>query len=242
MILSLSLLFIGCKENTLNRIVYENEKYYEEGHFFKDSLFHGIVRIYNMDGRYTGYTNYSYGVENGVFVNKFSNGLTKDSGLIKNGLMENWAYKFDSVGHLVYKCYYYHGLHFGPNYLFRNGKIKKFWFLNLEAEEIYSLDYNKNDTLEYGDFPCYKMKLMEINGSKKVGIRLYLISTPETDIDYEIGIVKEKKILKSNKIFSDDFFYESNLDMPASGESYAIIANFTDTKTKVRKTNVYVIQ
>src|SRR5579862_4645957 len=92
------LLFSSCINHN-NKIIRKKSDDGEifEGNALNDSIFNGIVNIYDVDNNYLGYTNYKYGIENGVCVKYFHNGKISDSMFYRNGSKNGFAYAFDSL-------------------------------------------------------------------------------------------------------------------------------------------------
>lgn len=180
--LFLFVLLIGCYEKEeQKKVVHESEGFYEEGTFIKDSVFHGIVHRYSLDDRYLGYTNYWYGIINGIYISKYANGITQDSIFFKYGLKDGVSFNFDTTGRLVYKANYLHDRPVGSIYSYdTRGEIKEYYFQDFEGKTLYSIKYDNDDTLEFGGLSNYRYDTVTINDrNEKIHLFTYLVYIPD---------------------------------------------------------------
>lgn len=241
LLLTLTTCEIGSRQQ--KRVDYFSESY-EVGPVVFDTLFHGKVNRYDLKGNFLGFANYRYGKLDGAFVSKFRNGYTEDSLHFKNGLKEGIWYKFDSLGRKKYETYFLMDRPVGNTLFFDSlGNLSKYTFTSFEGDVKFSTLYRKNDTLEYGNLPVYHYDSLIVGGiSKKVRLFLYLITVPNLKMHYEIAVVRDGKIIKSERISESGPFYESYMDLLPSGSNYAIVVsmfNFVQGKNNV---SVYVLE
>ena len=89
---------ISCKQQK-HRETFKDGSY-NEGYAINDSLFNGIVKLYDSNGKYTGFLTYKSGIKNGLCVRYRLDGTTSDSFFYRNGEQFGNAYKFNKKGEM----------------------------------------------------------------------------------------------------------------------------------------------
>lgn len=195
------------------------------GKILKDSIFDGIVKYFDKENRNLGFSTFKYGLKNGPSVNYFQSGNKSDSINFKNGLEDGYAYKYDSLGRLLYETYYFNGLAVGGVTEFTQGKIREYYFMNFERRLIYSIKALSDSTYEEKgkEINAFMYSRSEGTGNKNI-LFVYLIKPPYVKTHFEIAIFdKNRKILSSKEINSQIFFYEQIVEDLADGNKYGII-------------------
>lgn len=196
-----------------------------EGKVFRDSLFDGQVKYYDTLNNYLGYSTFKYGIKEGIEVWYFNNGKVSDSLLYHNNMKNGFASNYNEKGIIKYKSHYLNDRPFGPIYEYDSiGKISHYYFTNFERKIIF--ESVKKDSIEFHRGEMIQANIYtSFDGVKeKEFIFLYLFSSPFITSHYEIGILNsEKEILSSNRILSQDCYYEQELKDLPNGNKYAII-------------------
>lgn len=230
----LSILFISCASDSKTSKKLQANGDYLVGTVRDDSVYNGIVKVYDKNNRYLGYRNYKYGLEDGVSVHYYRNGAS-DSSFFSKGLKNGYAYKFDALHRLRHKNYYYNDRPLGHNYEYDSlGKLNGYYFTDFEGNVIYetklidSIPYEKGNLIE----AVVNRKL--IGTEEKEVLFLYLIDPPFVKTHYEIAILNEQKqIISSKRINAKNCFYEQELQNLPEGHSLAIVLHqFNSQKGK----------
>jgi hypothetical protein len=226
------------------RIEYKSDGYYAEGLCSKDSVFEGEVKRYNIyDGGYLGYETYKNGILDGPYINVDKSGSVVDSIPFKNGLENGLAIKRDDQGRILYKVNYDNGRQFGAQYDYNEvGQIKEYRFSDFSKKNIYKVEYRKNDTLTYGDFPAYHLDTVEIDDSvKKLRLFFYMISRPDFKMHFKIATVEGGKIASATDVVTERCFFDTTLNLLPSGSNYAIVASIFNQAKGRDDLKVYVL-
>ncbi len=194
-----------------------------KGKVVMDSLFDGMVKCYDLDGNYRGYSFYKCGLKEGPQIQYYKNGKIADSLLFHHNMQDGFSYQFNESGILAYKSYYLNGLPIGHIYEYdSNGNIIHYSFVNFEHKIIYEL-YRVNGE-EYREGDEIQMNLFSENSSKNDFLFLYLFDSPFTPRHYEIGILDStNRILSSETIAQSGCYYERELPHLQNGHKYAVI-------------------
>lgn len=236
-------IFCGCSSHEkIKKIYTKSEGIYEVGKCIRDSIFDGVVNIYDTNNIHIGYSNYKVGLRNGLYVNLYPNGFVKDSLFFLNGLKNGVCYSFYMSGILKEKENYYNDKKIGEIVSYDpTGNIKSYSFINFEGNIIYSLKYMANDTLETAELPIYKIDTIQVDKVEKIHLFLYLIYPPAYKVRYEIADFFDKKITKNKKVISDKSFYEVSLDIPKPGHNWAVILYIFNTSKGREDVEINVI-
>ena len=223
-----SFLLISCNDSSYNygEVKDNVQGIILKGHFIKDSLFHGLVKIFDSSGNYLGYSNYYYGIENGPHVLFSKNNVKTDSLNFKYGLENGYAYKYDSSGRLTFQVYYFRGLPSGSTCVYdESGNFLDYYFLDLDGDLIYSLTpINDSMLTEIGSPINLKVRSQNSGGINKNILMLYVLDIPFYKTHFEIAIVdRNDRIISSKKIITKDLFYQQELDSLVDDERYAIV-------------------
>ncbi|HYJ64253.1 MAG TPA: hypothetical protein VEV62_10950, partial [Parafilimonas sp.] len=89
-----------------------------EARFIDDTLIDGTAKFFDMNGNIESKANFLRGLKNGYAVNYYKNGVMKDSMYYINNLLNGFFYSFDSLGVLLFKGNYFHGLSVGDQYFY----------------------------------------------------------------------------------------------------------------------------
>jgi hypothetical protein len=238
-------ILIGCSNaEKKKKIVYKSEGFYEEGICIRDSVFDGRVERYDLNDSYLGYANYSNGILNGLYINKYLTGITEDSILFKNGMKDGMSFKFDDKGRLITAINYLNDRAVGDIYSYdSSGKITEYLFQNFEGKNLYDVKFINNDTIEFGGLSNYRYDTVTINDKKEmIHLFLYLVYIPDLQMHYEIAKVNHEKIISSEKISSNNCFYETDLDFLPKEYNYAIVASVFNKSKGRDDLTVYVLE
>jgi hypothetical protein len=243
-LLLISIIIQSCT-NSGDRII----RKYEDGTIMeglatKDSLFNGRVNCYDsIDNTLLWYSNYRYGIRNGVTVQYYKNGVISDSMFYQNGNTNGFAYKFDSSGKLLYKVFYVNNRLVGHTYDYDStGEVSDYTFTDFDDDILFYSWREKDGSFYTYNSPSYidsKIYQYSDNGIKKYGLLLYLLSPPGMKSHYELAIRNQQnQILSSAVIDSSNCFYEQPLDSLSNGNQYAIV--FHEYNTYKKRDDVYI--
>lgn len=216
---------INSEKNKVLTILNEDSSY-QKGAVFKDSIFHGIVKYYDKENKNTGYANFKYGIKNGPSVLYFKSGIISDSLNYVNGLENGFGFKYDSSGKLSFKSFYFQGLNVGHVISYDvNGKIKEYYFNSFEKKLLFSIKQLSDSIFDQqGEeinalvYRSYEQR------EEKVTLFLYILNPPFYSNHYEIAIFdKNKKIISSKKIETNQCFYEQQIEQLPDGYTYGVV-------------------
>jgi len=218
----------SCDKSEKNKVLtIVNDDYsYQTGEVFKDSIFNGVVKYFDKEDKNTGYATYKFGIKNGpgVLYSKF--GFISDSLNYFNGLENGFAFKYDSSGKLLFKSFYFQGLSVGHVISYNgDGKIKEYYFNSFERKLLYSIKQlsdsifeEKGEEINAITFRKYDQK------EDKLMLFLYILNSPYYKNHFEIGIFdKNKKVISSKEIVTNECFYEQELERLPPEETYGVI-------------------
>lgn len=196
-----------------------------KGKVIADSLYNGRIEYYDSLNQYPGYSNYKFGLKDGVEVSYYLNGKISDSSFYRNGMRNGFAYNFQKTGKLSDKGFYLNGRSFGPAYEYDdNGNIKYFSFVNFERKLIFqskkidSVIYNKDEFINANIYGTSK------GGDEIDVLFLYLVLSPFIKSHYELAILNnKKKIISSKRILSNTYYIEQELPDLPEGNKYAVV-------------------
>lgn len=200
--------------------------FYKIGSIFKDSLFHGEVKILDSNNNFIGYSYYSYGIKNGPEVFFYSGKIISDSFNYLNGYEDGFAYKFDTLGKLQYRSQYFRGIPSGSTTVYsKTGAIKDYYFSNLDGEYLYRITpINDSVFKEKGKLINFQISPINSDGKNKILLSLYLLDNPFIKTHYAIAVLDEnKKIIESHRIVSKELFFQKELEPLGIREKYAIV-------------------
>jgi hypothetical protein len=195
-----------------------------KGEIFNDSLFDGVVKYYDSTDQYLGYATFKNGKKNGISVN-YQRGYIKDSSFYENNKRTGFGYVFNTNHKLDYKSFFYDDRPVGSTYNYdSSGNLSYYLFYSFEGDMIYAAKYNDTAVSEKGLVINAKTNRRTLDGNLKLGVFLYLIHPPYAANHYEIAILdKKKRIVSSEVVKENSFFYETYLDTLPPGRSYAIV-------------------
>ena len=222
------LLFISCKRDWHKDLIVNDSKgIIRKGRVINDSLFDGVVKLYDYYNRYIGFETYSFGIKNGASVRYFPNEKKSDSLFYSNGQSIGYVYEYDSTGLLIDKSFNYNGRSVGPHYIYnRSANCIKYYFYSFEGALIYSSKTEKDTSnYELGSEINLRVTSIKIDNDFKSWLFLYLVLPHYLKVHYALAILdSNNKILSTEMIIADNtFFYEKILDQLSDKKSYAII-------------------
>lgn len=248
--MNLKLIFIGssflslaCSNNGKIKSI-SNNFFYEKGYCIEDSIFHGIVNRYDHNDNYLGFATYRYGMKNGIYINKYENGVTKDSVIFKSDQKNGFSFSFDTSGKISYKVNFINDRPVGDSYFYDSkGRVKEYGFRDFEGSFIYYLEFVNNEPFSSGKLINYKLDTINTDGhGNKLHVFAYLIRPPDLKIHYKIGKVHEQQILSSEEISDHDIYFESLLDLLPEDQSYALIVSIFNAAKGKHDIEVYMLQ
>ncbi|HEY8400328.1 MAG TPA: hypothetical protein VIK89_03650 [Cytophagaceae bacterium] len=205
-----------------------------EGKMVTDSSFHGKVNAYSLNGKYLGYTNYWNGYMEGASVRIHANGLISDSITYKDNCKNGYAYKFDTLGRLEYKMYYFYDKAMGPLYQYdKNNRVVNYAFLSFDGGLIFQYVFHNGEHLFQGDILNVRVNKVIDEGDIKDVLFLYLVYPPSLRTRYELGILDSSNTITSSSKIEGECFYMTVLDSLPIGYSYALLHfTFNEVKNK----------
>jgi antitoxin component YwqK of YwqJK toxin-antitoxin module len=220
---------LGCNNsNKLKNVqIFKNGELLK-GYVISDSIFIGKVNHYDSSSNvYLGFSTYKSGVEEGDFVNYYIGENYSDSGSLEHGVINNYVYRKDSVGHLTYKSNFYNGKRIGGVIQYDSLKrVSNYYFFNFEGDIIYQCfktQFNDSTFRDIGELVNVSLNELFVEGNKKMCLFLYILDHPYLKTSYELAVIdKGDKILQSKPINSKNCFYEAVLDTLPVDQNYAI--------------------
>ncbi len=201
LILTFMVLFISCKEQTQPeekvKLAYE---YYSDGTVsveteVKDSLAHGLMKIFFRDGNLNKVFSYNMGERHGPAVEYFPNGQLRGRLNYQHNKLEGPAKIYYKTGELYRESFYANGkLNGTRKYFYKDGKLMaeaayKNGFPGMGLKEFdqdgKEIEYDQRILIE-------KINNLAFNNTYTLKIRL---STPHGNTKFFIGELDEGKFL-----------------------------------------------
>ncbi len=209
-----------------------------KSYFINDSIFDGVTEYFNLDNLLESKIQYNKGIKHGFEINYYSNGRIYDSSFYINGQKNGFHYVYDSSGQLVYKDYYFRGFGIGGKAFYKQGKPHQYIFSNFEKRDIYSCEYDSQGMRKYnGELLNLSLYTVKLNNQKHEGLFIYLISPPDINIEYTLGITDENEKVKKRVATFDNnrMFVDTILTPPSQGFQYYLSVDYNDKSNDIRK-------
>lgn len=217
----------NCKENDEKEIQWNNLTARGKIELINgDTVFNGLIRIYNSDSNLISLANYVKNKKEGKSEYFFSNGIKSEETYYESDLKNGVRKLYDSTGKLIESKNFYFGRAMGDLTIY-NAKLDTFRlykFSNFEGIELYSCYWNENSKIvESGNFLIATSKYHLIDDSLKLSIFLYIVNPPHKQFKYEL-IYKNLLTNDSASIFKVSsgraMFKEFIIDKPKENYVY----------------------
>src|SRR6185312_5671809 len=140
------ILLPSCKNERVGTLVIDANTI-AEGPIKRDSIFDGIVKYYDIKTRIIEkQLTYSNGTLNGPCIEFYPNGRHYSEYTLSNGELEGNVFQYDSLGTLISRDYYFHGLRVGGCLRFSGDSIESYSFYSLENKRLFRISY---DSIKY---------------------------------------------------------------------------------------------
>jgi hypothetical protein len=198
----------------------------------------GKASYYDSSGALYNVTTYDKGIKNGISINYYPDKAVSDSVEFKCGKeYEYWKY-YDSKGNIVYANFYYYGLQFGPELIFKNNKLDKFVFSDLSKKTLVTCEYDSSSNIDTGfRFRMqYALKAVMFENKPRLNLFGYLPRLPHAFQTYSLGLTNDKHADKElTKIEGREFLIDTLLSYPPPGWHYYVSCNLRANKNSINK-------
>lgn len=214
------------------------------GNIIGDTLFNDTIKYYNLDDKLVSYKIFKNGRQEGLSTDFYPNGNPHYITSYTNGIKNGYSFYFDSSGNLMYKDYYYYGLIAGPIIFFNKGEPKRYFFSNLQNEDLISINYEEWKGVKEVFMNCinFTKNFQKRDSTRELSLFLYLINPPKFTFKYTI--FKKKKndetgFTEVETISTALPFAQISLPMLPKDDHYVIGLNVYDSiigkQTKIYK-------
>ena len=201
---------------------------YVDAKFIDDTIIDGTAHYYDSLGTLYNVSNYRKGIKDGMSVNYYSNQVISDSVEYKNGKESGYWRHFDIKGGDTYGNFYYYGLQFGPELIFKNDHLQKYLFSDLDRKIIIACDYDDGGKIDTNFRYEMQFALRSVKYDAKPVLNLFgfLPFIPHAGQTYSLGITnKEHADKELAPLSGHDFLIDTLLAVPPSGWRYFIGCN-----------------
>jgi hypothetical protein len=229
----------SCKEDKNEKIVtIQKGDTILKGHITNDTLYNDTIKYYNLNNDLISVKVFKNGKEDGVSTDFYPNGKTMVTTSYSNGKKNGYNIYYDSLGQPFYKDFYYYDLIVGPIcYFDKQGNPKRYFFSNLQNENLLHIDYEKWDGIKeiYSNCINFTFNNIKLDTTKEIILFLYLVNPPKFSFKY--SIFKKKKVsddgfVEIEKIKSDLPFAQITLPILPSDEHYSVGLSIYDSLLK----------
>jgi len=204
-----------------------------------DTLYNGLIKIYNLSGKLISEINYKNNDKNGLSVNYDENGKVVGETNYYYGLKNGQQTHIE--GDMKYYNNFFYGQKAGEEIQYKNGKVYYYSCSNLEGIDIYSCTYITDTTaLQGGRLLDYFTQIVARNDKKMLRFFIYLFKPPHIDslyyevVDNDSITGKQFNIATFN---STDFFFNDTLfNMPQIGHNYLLRTHLKEKKSAFKIT------
>ena len=236
----LILIYISCSNlGAKKRVKIKN--YFVEANFENGKISDGVAKYYNANGKIVNTTLYEKAMRNGISINYYSNGVVSDSIEFVQDKENGFWNNYDSFGIILYSNYYYYGLLFGPELIYKGGKVNKFFFSNFNRDDIVECYYNSVGKLDsIAQFKMNFTVLDKVCDNRRVkNLFGYLPKVPNTFQNYAIGLTnKNKQDREMFPVQGHDFIIDTLLLPPPKGWYYYLACHLKADDNSINK--VYI--
>jgi antitoxin component YwqK of YwqJK toxin-antitoxin module len=163
-----------------------------KGNVINDSIFNDTMYYYNENNLLISKRFFREGKQSGISIDYYGNGRPEIISNYSDG-MKNGSYSvFDSNGVLTYKGFYYYDLGVGPIVYFDQGRPKRYFFIDLNDQDILHIYYPEWDGINnvYDKLINFSTNTIRIDSTKEISVFMYLLTPPKFSFDY--SVVKTK--------------------------------------------------
>jgi len=235
----LTIFCLSCtNRNTVKRIKVNN--YFVEGNFINGNTIDGNAKYYDSVGVLYNITTYDKGIKSGISIDYYPNGTVSDSVSFFCGKETGYWNRYDSIGSRVYANFYYCGLPYGPELLFKRNKLIHYYFTDFDRNTIVRCNYDSLGQIDsIGEFKMmFTLKSLERDSLKQLNMFAYLPVLPHTEQAFSIGLTNKSNVNK--ELFPivgrrDDFFIDTILAVPPRGWYYYLACNIRANNGAINK-------
>ncbi|HEY2649198.1 MAG TPA: hypothetical protein VGI38_08380 [Puia sp.] len=134
------ILSISCRNNKANSIKIGENRI--EGNITSDTIFNGLIKIYDVSNRLLSEGYYIDGIKNGEYKQYYETGAVNYRLFYSDGKENGFAEAFNKNGDTITKDFYYYGLRTGNAEKYEKNKLKSYSFLSLDNRVLIYFDYD----------------------------------------------------------------------------------------------------
>jgi hypothetical protein len=233
----LTVISIKCSNDKgVKRVKIDNS--YVEANFIDEKTIDGKASYYDSSGTLYNVTTYRKGIKDGISVNYYSNKTVSDSVEYKCGKESGYWRHYDLRGNSSYGNFYYYGLQFGPELIFKDNKLEKFLFSDLNRKIIVACNYDSNGEIDTSFRFTMQFSLKAVMYEDKSVLNLFgcLPKIPHAEQSYSIGITnKEHSDKELVRVTGHEFLIDTLLAIPPTGWHYYIGCNLEANNGSINK-------
>lgn len=204
------------------------------GNIIGDTLFNDTIKYYNLNEKLISSKVFKRGKQEGLSTDFYPNGNPHHITSYTNGIKNGYSFYFDSSNNLIYKDYYYYGLTVGPIIFFNKREPKRYFFSNLQNEDLISINYEEWKGVKEVFSNCinFTKNFQKRDSTRELSLFLYLINPPKFSFKYTV--FKKKKMDETGfteveKINSTLPFAQISLPILPKDDHYVIGLNIYDS-------------
>jgi hypothetical protein len=177
----------GCRSST-HKVEWHTESTFVKG-VSKNGMMEDTFKYYSLDGTLLSAAVYMQGKLNGDSIEYYSDGKIKKRTSFLDTLKNGSNRYYDTFGNLIYSDFFYYNLSVGPIIYYENKVPKKFYFSNLENENLLSIDYGKWDGIQsiVPNLINFTLDIIKEDTTRKISLLLYIIQPPKIKVEYTIN-------------------------------------------------------
>lgn len=221
--------FLSCTDkHEMKKIKIGN--YFVKANFIDNNnkIVDGKAYFYDSLGNLYNVSMYDKGMRAGISINYYPNRVVSDSIQFICDKEHGYRRFYDTNGFSEYTSYYYFGLRFGPELIYKNNRLTKLLFRDFDRNIIAECNYDSIGRID--SIAEFKMEINIVekllNGKPVINLFGYLPKFPTTVQSFSIGLTNSDN--KDKKLYSvqgHDFFIDTLLPLPPSGWFYYLACN-----------------
>jgi|SRR6188508_349678 hypothetical protein len=213
--------------------------FFVEARFKNDSTIDGPAKFFDKNDVLKSTVNYVNGLKHGPAINYFGNGKLKDSMNFIYGVKNGFQFAYDSAGKLISINYDYYGLRVGPEMELNNEKIRKYYFVDFNKEDLIECKYNSYGQVDEIPYFTTRPRVSKVRQGESFGMLelfFYLPKPPGVDVKYQVGLTNKNK--NDRNLFfvaNDRIIFDTLLPYPANGWHYYVSAHVKTINNQVNR-------
>jgi len=242
-LLFFTIMILSCGDSKQDKLVtIRTDSLLIKGSRINDSIYNDTVYYYNLNNTLIRKDYFINNKLEGASIDYFPNGKPKLITHYKDGFKYGYNSYYNSSGNCHYRDFYYFDLTVGPIIFYNDdGSPKKYFFANLENENLLVIDYLDWQGINqmYSNCINFSSNTQKRDSTDEVSVLLYLVNPPKFDFKYSV-FTKAKAETEFKKLFDvkNDLPF-INISLPAlSNKKYVIGVEIYDSLFD-KKTIIY---